>query len=392
MRLRRISLDEIVFCIWIIAVLCAPLKVFPLLIIRLVALVTIVFMKKIDVRNIAIPTITLVIYSFSFWGQSNYNMNFFDPFNNYMKIVAIFEIAVVCNGLYLTTHKTKKIITKAALWSVFISVITSLLYTLKDKEAIRYRGADYKYIMGFYQFYGYILLAVSLTILIGYGIQHRKNVNKLFIVLLSVIVLMFNGRLTTGLLLGLLGIFLGIYSIYAKKSKKLFFTLAILVGIFLIIKDFIAEIIIYIINSFHIQGVVQNRLLTVVEMLSTGNLVDGYGSRGKLMMRSINSFLGHPFLGIGYSNYEQATVGCHSEWTDTLGVYGILGTVLIVLCFYSITIACKKNIRDELGKKMFYLSLLLFIILGFLNPSFETPIMAVVFVLVPCMQYYFEEV
>lgn len=390
-KAAQISTNECLYYIYIFALLCAPMKVLPVMPIRVAVAFALLINNPVRMKNIVVPAITFFVYSLFFFIQDNFGRDFFDPFDNYMKIVGIFEISVVGSSLLYTSDKTKGRLVKAAFWAICISIVTSSFYILKDVDAIRYRNSDYTYIMGFYQFYGYILLPLSLVVLIAYGVANRKKVKGLIIVLALVFFLMLKGHLITGMLLGFVGFFLGIYCIYTKKGKTIFLSLGFLAIIALVLKDYIAKSILFLIYRFHIEGIVQKRLLSVVNIINANDLLDSYGSRGMLIRRSFSSFMKCPFTGVGYSGYSQDTVGCHSEWVDTLAVYGLIGSILILACFISIINSNRKILKDVMGKKIYFLTLFLFTVLGFLNPSFELPIMGVVFIVVPCISYYYEE-
>jgi len=84
-------------------------------------------------------------------------------------------------------------------------------------------------------------------------------------------------------------------------------------------------------------------------------------------------------------------VGAHSEWLDNLARYGIVGAVL----FWGFAIFFVKEIYNAISlsrsKKVYLASMLLVMIIGFVNPITSLPaISVVIFLIIPNLMLYLE--
>ena len=75
---------------------------------------------------------------------------------------------------------------------------------------------------------------------------------------------------------------------------------------------------------------------------------------------------------------------------EQLGVFGIIGTATFAVLIAYISKKIVKSISNKTDIYAFYLALLLFVVLGFLNPCLSLPILCVVFVIAPNISALFE--
>ena len=104
-------------------------------------------------------------------------------------------------------------------------------------------------------------------------------------------------------------------------------------------------------------------------------------TRFNLSLLSIKTFINNPIIGVGWkSGYdffimEQMGVGFHAEWFDIFAKYGLFAILLII------TIV--NGTKDKLKKDN--ISYIMFLILGFLNPTFNFPFFFTVFFMAPSL-------
>lgn len=94
---------------------------------------------------------------------------------------------------------------------------------------------------------------------------------------------------------------------------------------------------------------------------------DDYSARQSLSQSSLDTFLENLLFGVYHKAYdfeeiEKMGVGNHAEWFDILARYGIFGFLLLFFLF--------KTFWHSYKATKFGLHLLLFVLLGFLNPLF----------------------
>lgn len=189
--------------------------------------------------------------------------------------------------------------------------------------------------------------------------------------------LVFSALYMIAILLMIAGIGLALIYGYPRSKQALIMIMILAVAVIsyesipVIIKEFSPE-----------DTNVLMRRFDEIDSIISGNDVsksEDLFSRLMLSLKSIETFLNNPVLGIGWeSSYdffelEKAGVGAHAEWFDIFACYGIFAVLLVIYLYKSATSAVKrKNI-----------TLTLFVILGFLNPCLQFTIVFVAYCLVP---------
>ncbi len=102
-------------------------------------------------------------------------------------------------------------------------------------------------------------------------------------------------------------------------------------------------------------------------------LGDATVSRMSLYIKSIETFLKHPFFGVG-PVFRTATmkngIGGHSSWLDFLAMYGIVQCLPLILCFYYYFRRNMKQHTYAVNKVMRFVPWLLFMGYGLVNPVY----------------------
>lgn len=327
---------------------------------------------------ILMDIIILIMFIYS----GNYGGSFNDPLTHAVKFYNITQAYFFYLIFEEIDLKYKKKILKYTLIAVFITMAISIYYNVFiDNTAIRYSDPSYRFIVNFNQYYSGVFIFTTLF----YSLLYKKTKNKILIsILFSTLLTVFIiGNLVTGLFLALFGV--ALVFVFAKiKRKSLIFTISsFLMLIGLSLRDYI-YILLYNISSWNVFNTITSEKIKAIANLLIGEgPTNTLGRRDTLRNFSMDSFRNNPIFGIGYNKYGFGTVGAHQEWPDLLAVFGIVGTVLIVI----ILIKVLKNIYQErnnnLDKNNFIIAIVLLLVLGFLNPVLSSEVLIAVLVIAP---------
>lgn len=284
---------------------------------------------------------------------------------------------------------------------VYYSVKTNLfleLNPLAAREMISI-GVDDSLLIGggFSLSYGFAILVPVLVYFMLYSSNFEEYIiisNKITRLLLVIVAILFittiyKSMFTISFIIMLLGSFFAFYKMRkGGKSNNITFVLVFLISLFIIvfINQYLPSIQSYLQS---LNTVIGYKLLAVFESFDQGEVVSGGGFKGRvdLYFESFYTWIENPFMGIAYENnfdrtkMMEAGLGSHSEWFDLFAKYGLLGILLLIYIFKP-----KKVYKKNKGYK---LALLLFFIIGFLNPIHLFNIYFIVFFYVPLLDNYF---
>lgn len=289
--------------------------------------------------------------------------------------------------------KSNPIGDKTTKFFLFIVLIILIYYAYKsflllesNEMALRYLVSTEKDatlgIDGFGIPYASSLLAPYLFYFIKKNKISRTLQIFLFAVCAVLVLLVMRSLFMTALLLMALGFF---YVFIIDKTWKqkilisLFFILSIVAALG-VITTFVHLV-------FGESSVIAARFDEILQILSGSGIssTEDMGNRFIRLNRSINMFLEHPLFGVGwiteynFEELERIGVGNHAQWIDMFAYYGLFA---IVPLYY-----LKSNMTDYVKNNN--PALLIFIILGFLNPCIKFTILFVVFYYIPLFNYEF---
>lgn len=274
--------------------------------------------------------------------------------------------------------------------SVICLVITALVSigynSIFDPLAIRFRPPQYRFICSFGQYYAVAILVSSLLFRI---IMAKNNRVLLAIIMFVFLYLFLIGNLVTGLVLTVLGIGLVLLTRIIKKTSVLCASVGIVVCLAYMFKSIIASIFFAISELSLFNQVTTNKIQAIANLLIGDNHIDSLSTRNVLIEYSLNSFRNNPILGIGYKTYGYGTIGCHQEWPDLIGVFGVLGVCLILVVYILVFINILHNTKNDLDRSSFIIANILFLLLGFVNPSVMECILMVIIVISPNISLLF---
>lgn len=329
--------------------------------------------------------ITTIMYAFS--GQTSAR-GFNAPVNHMLKFVYLMFAVALSIGMRELSREVRAKAIKWMLASVLISVlISSYSAIFVDRYAIRYpEERGFKNVVDFAQFYGICLVICALAFVL---LRYRKKyaIWKEVLYCVPVILFIAVSLYATGVLITVFGIGLGFalhkYDSSKTKAALWAFFLILLLGLMMIFSTQISDWIYRITEP--LNWILKDRLRSVADTIfrTNHNLLYSYDRRDELAGYSLTTFQNHPLFGIGYKGYGYGVIGGHQEWQDLLGVFGIVGTVILGVALLFLIKTTAKNIDNRIDLHAFYIAVIVFFILGFLNPCLNLPVLTAVFVVAP---------
>ncbi|MDD4689390.1 MAG: O-antigen ligase family protein [Eubacteriales bacterium] len=135
------------------------------------------------------------------------------------------------------------------------------------------------------------------------------------------------------------------------------------------------------------------RLYEVGATLANNNINNGesadFNIRMELIKKSATTFLENPIIGVGYkygyiSEYSAVNgVGNHSEWTDSLAKYGLIGGIPYLLIFAFIIKNERRNNIQAISSAFIFVV----VFLGFFNPFLTAQSNIALFFIIPATTY-----
>ncbi len=312
------------------------------------------------------------------------------PINHALKFVYLMFTAALSIGIRGLSNRKKAVVIRAVLCSVTISIVISLYYVIfVDRYAIRYfETRGFTTVIDFSQFYGIcVLLCVLMFSIFSY---YRKYPVVTYLFLCGLLILCVGLSLyATGVLLCAFGIALGFAFHKYRQNKKRTVVWALiaacLLSIVFLFRVEVSDLVYDMTESLH--WVLRDRLRSVADMIfrTDHNLPYSHDRREELAEYSINTFRENPIFGVGYQGYGYGVIGSHQEWHDLLGVFGLTGMAVFLILIFKLSRQVIRTLDNKTDLYSFYIALILFILLGFLNPCLNLPVLSAVFVIAPNM-------
>ena len=338
----------------------------------------ILYADKIKLRSILVIAILVVIHFIRFLYAGNFGLGFWDPINFLMKYISLFQLFIVYDIFTSLEENKKNRILKLVLMSISITNVISMYYNLGDMYAIRYRPEQYPFIINFNQFYVLPMLVSALITKILY--ERTAELLVIFTLLSSIVVLLI-GNLMTGLMLGVFSSALVLILWFSKSYRSgqlITVSISLLTVIFL--RNPIANLIRRI-STFNIfSELASSKLLVAAEVLEGGEATSTLSVRDSYKQSAMNSFKDYTLFGLPYEEYRYGTVASHADWYDFLAMNGLVGFIALLFVLIDLCVRVFKNIMNETNLISYTVALVIFITLGFLNPSFSVEILLMTFI------------
>ncbi|WP_029201175.1 O-antigen ligase family protein [Oribacterium sp. NK2B42] len=355
------------------------IKTVPLLILTLFALVLLLFSGQISVRG------------------------FNAPIKHALKFVhMLYSFTAFIFIRYIAKESERRLYVISILFVTALSCFRSISLVISSGNvyAIRY-AFKYGYeteVAGFNQIYAIPFYVVIVLFLLIYR-ENKKNIQTIFLFGVLAVYLYFIARtlLATALIMTMIGI-LFVYFFKALRDDKSVFLISVLfLGIimFLVISLFPNHVMNLLIDwTENLNYVLKDRLLYVAGRIlnvSSGRSYS-YNRREELASYSLETFKNHPLLGVGYSEYGYGIIGCHQEWYDMLGVFGIIGSIIVFAIIIGLFVEVYRDMNSRAEKDLFFIISAMFFLLGFLNPCLFDPLLIAIFAVVPNLKFLISHV
>lgn len=343
---------------------------------------------KLKLKYVALLPLLVAIGIRYFAGHSSVT-GYFAPVYHLVKYFRLLLIPILADISSRITPRQKNFLGWEVSVCILLTDIISLYYAHINPLAIRYRGLqdqiDYYGIIQFDQIFSFAIVEVFLfAVLLDSDIPLGK---KLFPSLVFAVnsLMLIKAQLMTPIAVMLLIAALYLFFETGKFFKRfLLFPMALL---FLAARKPILTFLIAQIEKM--QSTIMSRRIEAIlnALLENSGQANALSARLVKVRISLTSFLKSPYFGIGFTNFDGKTVGCHQDWFDILAVSGIFAflfiLIFLVLQFRDIMRRCE----DKKGRHMCAAAFLAFLILGFLDPALSPTILIAVFVLAPNYQF-----
>lgn len=312
------------------------------------------------------------------------NMNYYSSFQVVIARYQFVVYSIIYIYIMSLNKKDKKIIFNWIVFCITITVIFSLYYVLcVDPQAIRNTQRDYLWGVGDFQLmYAIAIIFGPLLFLI---IDKLKNNKKCFgllcsFILMGICLLLCN--LVTSVVIAIFSVFIT-YCI-TRKNKVIYLIIGFFSMVAVFLKSFFSNLLMKLAEKNLFYWSTNNKIIAIANVLK-GDMtnIDTLSRRMMLINQSLKSFQDNPFFGINFKEHVEGKIGCHSQWADDLGRYGIFGNIII---WYNYIKIAKMTIRyknDKIMKNNMMSVWISFFILGFLNPCLSGTILMAMFVWIP---------
>lgn len=318
-------------------------------------------------------------------------LDFNAPIFHSLKFVYLLYVHIMAVTMRRFSQKEKRYIIICSLGAVAVSSVISIYCALfQDIYAMRYfEERGFYQVLDFNQLYSVVFL---ILIVFFYYMKTKRTSKKTMVcgvfLILTVFCVGISLYVTAVLLLGMGLVLTVIFWIYEKNQRR--FVILLLSGIVFVlllfafsgvVSDFIYDI------TADMNWIVRDRIRSVVDTVfrTDHSLSYSYDRRNELSGYSINTFKENVLFGCGYKNFGYGVIGCHQEWPDMLGVFGLFGMSIFLGIMYNMVKKTYVRVKNGIEKGMFLVCLALFAILGFLNPCLNLPVLIAMFLIAPNM-------
>ena len=340
-------------------------------------------------RRFAVLYVFLIFYFLS----SSFSVGAVSALNRVVAFMSVCSPILMYELLKRTKRSTRirfvVILTIVLLFDVFLSFQYQRLLGVTTMRDASILGDQYYIVyIAFNISYSLALIAPACLEIIKKQ-NKRISGNKKYVIVLGFLMVLFSlflvrAQFMTAIILALLG-----YTFVMFYKKKRLFRFLIGVGFAIVVFVLVLPSIIDLLGNKKKYYDISYRLEEIQSVLTGNeqNAVD-IGSRQNLSMLSLETFIRNPIFGVNHRLVDdqhviQQGVGNHASWPDSLALYGLFALLLFFFLFDSL-----KRQKNDMGSK---LTMVLFIVLGFLNPLLFFPQLFSTFLYIPLLYQLFME-
>ena len=347
------------------------------------------------IRNgLSYTFINIIIFIFTFVrcaAAGQLNTDYYSSFQIVISRYQMFVYPFIFMYVIKLHAEEKRKLFNLSIFCITITVLFSLYYIFFiDPQAVRNTQREIE-LYGVGDFMLIYSLAISSGPII-YFINRKRYLNQntmiYYICFILIIMCILFCNLVTSVIICALSIF--IMSIVHKNNKIHLLFSSIIVFLLIALKGMLANVLYFVANKNFFYWSTNNKILAIANILEGDYTnIDTLSRRFMLAGRSLKSFKEHPLLGINWNRHEYGTIGCHMQWADDLGRYGVLGNIIIYLNYIYLARVSVNSMSSNFNRNCMITIWIMFFILGFLNPCISSTNLMMIFVVIPSMEGFF---
>lgn len=338
---------------------------------------------KYSILNIIIFVVTFIRCAYA----DQLNMDYYSTLQVVIARYQMMIYPILFAYVIRLSDKKKKQIFYLSLACIVGTIIVSLYYIIfVDPQAIRntQRSVALFGVGDFMLMYSMAIIVGPLFFLITKMNKKKKNL-FIFISFILILICLLLCNLVTSVVIAIVSVI--VMYLVTRNFKYILIAFYSIIAFFVILKNWFAKLLYSLANQNIFYWSTNNKIVAIANVLS-GDFthVDTLTRRFMLASWSLESFKENMFFGINWKNHQYGTIGCHMQWADDLGRYGIFGNIFIIINYIILFISSEKRIKDTFVKKAMITVWIMFFILGFLNPCLSATNLMMIFVVIPCLE------
>lgn len=318
-----------------------------------------------------------------------------DYYSTFQIVIARYQM-MIYPILYIYVKRLnkekKRTLFNLAIFSIVGTILVSLYYILfVDPQAIRNTQRSVP-LFGVGDFMLMYAMAISVGPIFFFIIKRIKDGKRSIGYILSfllIIICLLLCNLVTSVVIAAISLF--VMYIVSRNNKSMISILCIMSILLYIIKSNIAQLFYFIASKNLFYWSTNNKIIAIANVLN-GDMtnIDTLSRRFMLASWSINSFKEHFLFGINWKNQKYGVIGCHMQWADDLGRFGVIGNLLFLIDYLYMFNYMKQHTLNTFVKNSIVTVWIMFFILGFLNPCLSATNLMMMFVIIPSMDGFFD--
>lgn len=336
--------------------------------------------------------VVMVSYGILHYGD----LGFYDVVNYILLFGFAINSILYCR---LDNVKLDRIILCFSLIIVLLTIVTTLMGLLTNSDVARLLTSSStnesaanilraRNIGAFDFIYG---LVIIFPVLVSMFRKTRNRFFKccIFIMIILTSLCVIKSNFTTALIL----LFIGFWLPFVFSSGKNMVGKLLLIICIAIIASLLFPYFLKLIYSITTSILAKEKIMGILMFLNGTENAGDVTSRVSMFQLSLSNFLSNPIFGVG--GYYRITmvlyVGKHAQFIDDLARYGIIGGIpILAFVIYCIKRSILIKPDDSLYKSSLFPSIILFCLLGLLNPIYNYGILVSFFIVATTLARYID--
>ena len=227
--------------------------------------------------------------------------------------------------------------------------------------------------------YGFVY-SLSYVVVVMFGVVRQKKLRNIYkylaigFILLGMYTL-YKASFMIAILLTIISMLLIL--LHIKRPLQIVIISVVILLLWLIFIPVVIDSLLYL-AMLDEGGILAEKLLGMAATLQKGVQIDvDPNSRSYLYSLSLKTFLSSPFIGIGGSYGETGSyeVGKHSEYLDTLAMYGVFGFLFLFFLLFTNAKKVYIFLQSDYDRYVFLCYIFMFVLLGVFNTFLTSPLL-----------------